>query len=122
MSTPTLGNGKICYIEIPTDDVTVSSFFYNKCFGWELRTRGDGTVAFDDTVGQVSGTWVPGRKPSADVGTLVSIMVDDIDATIQKVIDNGGIIVQPVGADHPEITARFADPAGNIFGLYQHRG
>jgi hypothetical protein len=32
---------------------------------------------------------------------------------------NGGRIVQRVGADAPEITARFSDPAGNIFGLYQ---
>jgi hypothetical protein len=27
--------------------------------------------------------------------------------------------VQPIGGDAPEITARFTDPAGNIFGLYQ---
>ncbi len=46
-------------------------------------------------------------------------MVDDIEATIKAVIDNGGKIVQPIGMDAPEITARFSDPAGNIFGLYQ---
>jgi len=28
-------------------------------------------------------------------------------------------IVQPIGADAPEIIARFRDPAGNVFGLYQ---
>jgi uncharacterized protein len=27
--------------------------------------------------------------------------------------------VQPIGVDAPEITARFTDPAGNVFGLYQ---
>jgi hypothetical protein len=27
--------------------------------------------------------------------------------------------VQPIGADAPEITARFRDPAGNVIGLYQ---
>jgi hypothetical protein len=27
-------------------------------FGWKLRTRGDGAVAFDDGVGQVSGSFV----------------------------------------------------------------
>jgi uncharacterized protein len=27
--------------------------------------------------------------------------------------------VQPIGADAPEITARFSDPAGNVLGLYQ---
>jgi hypothetical protein len=36
------------------------------------------------------------------------------------VIANGGKIVQPVGADAPEITARFSDPAGNVLGLYQN--
>lgn len=38
---------------------------------------------------------------------------------IDSVIANGGEIVQPLGADAPEITARFRDPAGNIIGLYQ---
>jgi len=32
---------------------------------------------------------------------------------------NGCEIVQPIGADAPEITARFRDPAGNVVGLYQ---
>jgi hypothetical protein len=27
--------------------------------------------------------------------------------------------VQLIGADAPEITARFRDPAGNVIGLYQ---
>jgi uncharacterized protein len=35
------------------------------------------------------------------------------------VIANGGKLIQPIGADTPEITARFADPAGNVIGLYQ---
>jgi predicted enzyme related to lactoylglutathione lyase len=46
-------------------------------------------------------------------------MVFDIAKTIAAITANGGTIVQPVGADAPEITARFKDPAGNIFGLYQ---
>jgi len=50
---------------------------------------------------------------------LIYIMVTDIDATIAAITANGGKIVQPVGADAPEMTARFTDPVGNIFGLYQ---
>lgn len=46
-------------------------------------------------------------------------MVDSVAATIEAVIANGGKIVQPIGMDPPEITARFSDPAGNILGLYQ---
>ena len=116
---PTLGNGKICYLEIPAIDVGRSADFYQAVFGWQVRKRGDGQIAFDDGVGQVSGTWLTGRPASPTPGLLVYIMVDDMGATISKVVANGGEIVQPIGMDAPEITARFRDPGGNVFGLYQ---
>jgi predicted enzyme related to lactoylglutathione lyase len=119
--TPTLGNGKICYIEMPASDVQRSAEFYEKVFGWKIRKRGDGAIAFDDGVGQVSGTWVTGRPSAATPGLLIYIMVDSVAATIDSVTAHGGEIVQPIGADAPEITARFRDPAGNILGLYQQR-
>jgi predicted enzyme related to lactoylglutathione lyase len=116
---PTLENGKICYIEMPAIDINRSASFYKEVFGWQVRTRGDGSVAFDDGVGQVSGTWVLGRRPMTDAGLLIYIMMDSVAATMESVVANGGKIVQPIGADAPEITARFADPAGNVLGLYQ---
>jgi hypothetical protein len=118
-SSPTLGNGKICYIELPSRDTAESSSFYNQVFKWKIRKRSDGSIAFDDGVGEVSGTWRTDRKPIAEIGLLVHIMVDDIEETIQKVKAHGGTIVQPVGMEAPEITARFLDPSGNILGLYQ---
>ncbi len=116
---PTFGNGKICYIELPAIDVNSSAEFYKEVFGWHIRQRDNGSIAFDDTVGEVSGTWIPGRKPATEQGLLIHIMVDDIEATIKAVIDNGGKIIQPVGKETPEITARFSDPTGNILGLFQ---
>ncbi len=116
---PTYANGKICYLEIPATEIEVSADFYRAVFGWSTRTRGDGSLAFDDTVGQVSGSWVTGRAPSPVPGVLVYIMVVDAAATVALVAASGGEIVQPIGADAPEITARFRDPAGNVFGLYQ---
>ncbi|MDB5013426.1 MAG: hypothetical protein JWQ25_1628 [Daejeonella sp.] len=118
-SHPTFGNGKICYLEIPSRDIIESSTFYHQVFGWEIRTRSDGSVAFDDIVNEVSGTWRIDREPSVNIGLLVHIMVDDIETSMQAVIDNGGKIVQPVGMEAPEITARFTDPSGNVFGLFQ---
>lgn len=117
--TPTMGNGKVCYIEIPATNIETSASFYQSVFGWNIRTRGDGSVAFDDGVGEVSGTWVRGRPPMSEVGLLIYIMVDSVADTVDKVTANGGTIVQPIGADAPEITARFNDPAGNVLGLYQ---
>jgi predicted enzyme related to lactoylglutathione lyase len=116
---PTIGNGKICYIEMPATDVARSAEFYQRVFGWQIRQRGDGATAFDDGVGEVSGTWVVGRPPAAEPGLMVYIMVDSVSATVEAVIANGGEIVQAIGADAPEITARFRDPGGNVLGLYQ---
>jgi predicted enzyme related to lactoylglutathione lyase len=116
---PALANGKICYLEIPAVDVPLSIAFYQAVFGWQIRRRGDGSTAFDDGVGEVSGTWITGRPPSSQPGLLLYIMVDSVAATLEAVIAHGGDIVQPVGADAPEITARFRDPGGNVLGLYQ---
>ncbi len=116
---PTAKNGKICYLEIPATDIARSADFYQRVFGWNIRQRGDGHTAFDDSTGEVSGTWVHGRPPASAPGLLVYIMVDSVASTLEGVVANGGEIVQPIGGDAPEITARFRDPAGNVFGLYQ---
>ena len=119
---PTRANGKICYVEIPATDVEASAAFYEAVFGWRLRKRGDGATAFDDTIGEVSGTWVTGRPPASDPGLLLYVMVDDAEATVEAIVAHGGEVVQPIGGDAPEITARFRDPGGNVIGIYQEPG
>jgi uncharacterized protein len=118
---PTFGNGKICYVELPSTNIQESSAFYRDALDWQIRQRSDGSIAFDDGVGQVSGTWRTDRKPSTGIGLLVHIMVDDIEISMKKIKDHGGSIVQEVGMDAPEITAWFRDPSGNVLGLYQPR-
>jgi hypothetical protein len=46
-------------------------------------------------------------------------MVDSVASTIDAIVPNGGEIVQPIGADAPEITARFPESGRNVIGLYQ---
>src|SRR5258708_28582810 len=112
-------NGKICYIEIPAVDIGRWADFYMRVFGWTVRQRGDGSTAFDDGVGQVSGTWSVGRPPASQPGLLVYVMVDDAEATVKAIVANGGEIAQPIGGDAPEITARFRHPRGDVIGIYQ---
>jgi uncharacterized protein len=119
---PTLANGKVCYVEMPATDVARSAEFYKRVFGWNIRQRGDGHTAFDDTTGEVSGAWVRGRPPASTPGLLFYVMVDSVADTVERVLAAGGEIVQPIGADAPEITARFRDPGGNVIGLYQQPG
>jgi uncharacterized protein len=126
MTTPTPSpnyrTGKICYIEIPASDISESAQFYQRVFGWHIRQHDDGSLAFDDTTAEVSGTWVLGRSPSRDPGMVVSIMVASAATTIETIIAAGGEIVQPVNPDEQEIYALFRDPAGNILSIYQQSG
>ncbi len=119
---PTFANGKICYIEMPATDVARSADFYKRVFGWNIRKRGDGRTPFDATTGEGGGTGILGRSPASEPGLLFYVMVDSVAASVDAIIANGGEIVQPIGADAPEITARFKDPGGNVIGLYQQPG
>ena len=116
----TMANGKICYIEMPATDIARSAAFYEKVFGWTIRTRGDGATSFDD-VGEVSGTWTERLSPAAP-GLLVHIMVKDATVTLAAIVANGGAVVKPIDPSAPEIVAHFRDPGGNVMGIYQERG
>ncbi len=43
-------HGKICYLEIPAKTAEASADFYSSIFGWKIRRRGDGELAFDALV------------------------------------------------------------------------
>lgn len=90
-------HGRICYLEIPARTAEESAAFYVKIFGWKVRQRGDGELAFDDG-GGVSGTWVKESDRTPDESTRTYIMVDSIAESRFAV---------------------FADPAGTEFGLYE---
>jgi 2,7-dihydroxy-5-methyl-1-naphthoate 7-O-methyltransferase len=119
---PNWRTGKICYIEIPAADVARSAEFYQQAFGWKIRSRGDGSTSFDDSVGQVSGTFVVGRPPAGDPGFRIYIMVADAGAALTAVQAAGGEIVRPVDPAAGEVFAWFKDPAGNTLGIYQQPG
>lgn len=116
---PAIPNGKICYLEIPATNIAESVSFYKKVFGWNIRTRGDGSIAFDDVPNGVSGTWILNRKPHTESGLLVYIMVNDVAATLETILANGGKVVEPMTGNAPEFIAKFSDPAGNILGIGQ---
>ena len=112
-------HGKICLIDIPATDVQASAAFYQKVFGWNIRQHPSGTLAFDDPTGAISGKWVLKRQPSDTPGILFYINVDSVAKAANAVVAAGGDIVQRIGVDAPDITARFSDPAGNVVGLFQ---
>lgn len=119
--SPRFATGKICYLEIPAVDVARSSRFYRDAFGWALRTRGDGAVAFDDATGEVSGSWVTGRPPSAEPGIMVHVMVADLQVALDRVRAAGGEVLS-ADAEAGERVGHVKDPAGNLVGVYEQPG
>jgi predicted enzyme related to lactoylglutathione lyase len=115
---PKYVNGQVSYIEIPAIDIQRSADFYVKVFGWRITKRADGSTGFEDSTGQLSGTWVVGRPPATEIGLLVFIVVDDVTSTLDVIFREGGDIVRSIGTETPEI-GRFHDPGGNVFGLFQ---
>ena len=113
-------HGKICYLEVPANRAEDSADFYSSIFGWKVRQRGDGNLAFDDS-GSVSGTWVKESDRTPDKQTRVYIMVDSIADTLPQIEQAGGKILTQRTDIGPSMGAfaAFADPVGNEFGLYE---
>ena len=113
-------HGKICYLEIPANRAEDSARFYSNIFGWNVRERGDGNLAFDDTVG-VSGTWVKEGDRTPDERTRTYIMVDSIAESLKRIETAGGRVVTRRTDIGPNMGAfaAFTDPVGNEFGLYE---
>lgn len=116
---PALLNGQIRYLEIPSNNINESASFYSKVFGWKIRNRRDGSVAFDDSARAVSGTWKSDRKPHPESGIMIYIMVDDVAVTLKAIVANGGKVVEPKYGTFPQFIATFRDLSGNIFGIFQ---
>jgi uncharacterized protein len=120
MKPPMPAPGKIAYVQIPAVDVDRSVEFYEAIFGWSIRRRSDGEIAFDDTVGELSGTWVTDRVPSSEPGLLLYVIVESVQQSLEKIVDAGGAIVTPLTPQgEGEAFATFRDPAGNVLGIFQ---
>src|ERR1044071_7658666 len=87
-----MSHGKICYLEIPAITAEGSAEFYSSIFGWKVRKRGDGELAFDDT-GGVSGTWVKESNLTPDARTRTYSMVDNVTETLKQIETAGGRVL-----------------------------
>jgi predicted enzyme related to lactoylglutathione lyase len=112
--------GMLYYVELPAKSIEESTAFYRNVFGWETRVRADGSTAFDDTSGNVSGTWTTERKASDEPGFRLYISVTDAVAVSASIVDAGGTIVQAADTSVVDIVAYFRDPAGNLLGIHQY--
>lgn len=120
--TPNLArHGKLSYIVIPATDALALGAFYESVFGWEVGGRPE-HVSFADASGDLIGAFEPGNAVSTEPGILPHIYVHGVDATIERILANGGEVVREPYPEGGLWVATFRDPAGNVMGIWQGGG
>lgn len=109
-----------CHIVIPAPDLEKAKSFYERVFGWTVQANVPGAKYWFFKSGNVGGAFDGNTKPSAGSVVLV-LRVDDMDAAITRIKENGGKITQEpstIGDADPGRDAYFVDPNGNEMGVY----
>lgn len=88
----------VSHFVIGSHDVPKSAEFYGKLFGWRMTPEDENDNLRIDTGGKVGGHLVPADEHSF---TSFFVRVDDLDATLKRVVELGGRVITP-----PEVNAR----------------
>lgn len=114
---------RVTNFEIPAGDPQQVMDFFSKTFGWKFTEFDPGHYWMAETgepgISGINGSVMKRRDPRQPI--VNSILVEDIDATIEKIKANGGTIVVDKQAVHSfGWLAYFKDPDGNIHGIWQN--
>jgi predicted enzyme related to lactoylglutathione lyase len=112
------------------DDMETAKRWYAELLGVEPyfeRPGPDGRLAyaefrigdFQDELGLVDRAWAPQGYPTEPGGAIMYWHVDDIEATVEKLLAMGATEYQPITprGDEGFVTAAVVDPFGNVLGI-----
>jgi predicted enzyme related to lactoylglutathione lyase len=103
-----LKHEQIQYIEFLSRDISQAKRFYNESFGWEFTDYGEHYTAFEGQY--VDGGFTTGEPVKGSI--LIILYSSDLEATQQKVIRAGGIIVKDIFSFPGGRRFHFADLEG----------
>jgi predicted enzyme related to lactoylglutathione lyase len=121
-------SGRVVHFEIPFDDGDRARAFYKSTFGWGITAMPEmgytmvSTGPTGDQGPSESGYIGGGMMQRSEVsqGPIITVDVDDIDASLAKIEELGGKTVQTRQAvGDMGYSAYFNDPEGNLMGLWQ---
>jgi uncharacterized protein len=110
----------IDYFELAVDDLEQSKAFYAKALGWAFNDYGPeyAGIQHPTTGGEFGGLAVQPDASRGD-GVLALVRTADADAALASVLEAGGQVQAPMH-DYPGGRRfTFADPSGNVLGVYE---
>ncbi len=112
---------KIDYIELAVDDLEQAKVFYGEALGWTFTDYGTDYVGIQDPTrpGQEFGRLNPQKPTSRGDSVLALARTDDADAALACVLAAGGRVQVALHEYPGGRRFTFADPWGNILGVYQ---
>ncbi|MFA6253666.1 MAG: VOC family protein [Candidatus Paceibacterota bacterium] len=124
-----MGN-RVVHFEIQADDVSRAKTFYEKTLGWQIdpmmtKDQGGmdywGVVTGDAEAGINGGLYQrPAKKEDMFYLYDCTVLVSDLDKTMEAVRKNGGIIIKEKSEiPHVGWFASAKDTEGNRFGLME---
>jgi uncharacterized protein len=111
----------IDYVELAVDDLEPAKTFYAKALGWAFNDYGPDYAGIQDPTkpGQEFGGLNPITPASRGEGVLALVRTDDVEGALASVQDAGGRIQVELHEYPGGRRFTFADPWGNILGVYQ---
>ncbi len=103
------------------DDARAAGRFYEAVFGWTVRDEDADrrSAAFADATGHVIGHLLAEQPVAGDLGIRPYVYVADVAEAVARIAAHGGTILEPPFAEGNLTVAVFADPAGNVLGVWQ---
>jgi predicted enzyme related to lactoylglutathione lyase len=127
-------NGRIRRFVLPYDDAAQLRDFYTDVFGWDIidtenadaadplmfAATGPGSPNWEPSVSSFGFGYLKQRSIDAEYGNpRFVIEVDDIDATVAKVVEFGGKLLKPTYEEDGKQFAIIEDSEGGAFYLWQ---
>jgi predicted enzyme related to lactoylglutathione lyase len=125
-------SGRVVHFEVPFDDADRARDFYKEVFDWQIQPMPEMNYNMVST-GPTSDEGMPSEPGFIGGGMMqrqapvnspvLTIAVDDIDATINAVEKHGGAKVgEKMAVGDMGFAAYFSDSEGNLMGLWQNAG
>ncbi len=109
---------KLNYVEFAAKDLKATKAFFSAVFGWEFVDYGMEYSAFTNQ-GLDGGFYKSDAcSRTSNGGALLVFYSTDLEATLDKIMINGGEITQPIFEFPGGFRFHFLEPSGNEFAVW----